>query len=335
MAAQLATAYSATFTGVGVIAAGPYYCAGTYPQLSFLSNATTTCMQPAMAAVAARGEVSWQHAQHFAQEDRIDPVANLARQRVYVFSGAGDRTVHTVVVDQVARYYRLAGTPDQQIMYVKSGEAGHAIITDDTDDVPCGRTAAPYINHCGFMQSQQMLRHLYGAGSAAPAAGTLTGRIIKFDQREFIHGRRSSMDEDGYAYVPRYCADHACVVHVALHGCQQGARMVGARFYGHTGYNAFADSNAMIVLYPQVSASNGIPPNPRGCWDFWGYSSERQDQPDFYTREAPQMAAIVAMVRRLGQARTAPGQAGVQGQSLTQPQAPSQTQAQPQFQPQP
>lgn len=303
MAAQLATAYSATFMGVGVIAAGPYYCAGTYPQLSFVQNAVTTCMTPVVAAAGADAAVSWRNAQHFASEGRIDPVTNLARQRVYVFSGARDSTVRTVVVDQVARYYRLAGAAEGQILYQKNVDAGHAILTDAAEDQLCDTTAAPYVNNCGFMQSQRLLAHLYAPGSEAPSAAAPAGEIIRFDQREFVHGRRSSMDEDGYAYVPRYCREHACVVHVALHGCRQGARVVGDRFYGHTGYNAFADSNRMIVLYPQAAASAGIPANPLGCWDFWGYSDESPGRPAFYAREAPQMAAIVAMVRRLGQPR--------------------------------
>ncbi len=302
MAAQLATAYSATFMGVGVIAAGPYYCAGTYESLPFLQNAMTTCMAPLAASVGADARISWNNAVRFAGAGRIDPVANLARQRVYIFSGAADHTVKTMVVDQVEQYYRLAGVPEQNIRYRKGG-AGHSIITKTNGDVRCELTQAPFINNCGFVQSHELLRHIYAQKNQVIGSGPAQGEIVKFNQREFIKGTRDSMDNDAYVYIPKYCTSNRCIVHVALHGCLQGAAQIGARFYKGTGYNEYADQNKMIVLYPQASASTGIPPNPQGCWDFWGYSSEDQNTPTFFTQDAPQMSAIVAMVRRLGQAR--------------------------------
>jgi hypothetical protein len=61
------------------------------------------------------------------------------------------------------------------------------------------------------------------------------------------------------------------------------------------------DTNDIIMLYPQVEPSKEIPQNPLGCWDFWGYSSTDPENPNFYTKEAPQMKAIVNMVKRLGE----------------------------------
>lgn len=299
MAAQLATAYSSRFMGVGVIAAGPYYCAGTYPRLPLLQNAMTSCMAPASAAAAADGAVSWNNARQFADRGWIDPVNNLKRQRVYLFSGSQDRTVTTMVVDQVQEYYQLAGVAPSQIEYQKNG-AGHSIITDHDGDVACGDTASPYINNCGFMQSQELLRHIYGDDSKTPSAAA-TGEVLKFDQNAFVEGSRSSMDAEAYLYVPTYCRQNSCQVHVAFHGCQQGARQIGDHFYRRAGYNEFADANHLIVLYPQAVASNGIPPNPKGCWDFWGYSSEDQRQPTFFTRKSPQMQAIIRMLDRLAE----------------------------------
>lgn len=299
MAAQLATAYSATFMGVGVIAAGPYYCAGTYPDLSFMQNATATCMSPAGKNVTADAAVSLKNATRFAGEGRIDAVANLARQRVYVFSGASDHTVKTIVSDQVPVYYKLAGAAAPQIVYRKEINAGHSIITNHDDDVACSTTAPPYINNCGFVQSHELLRHIYGDASAAPAKRP-GGEFIRFNQGEFVQGSRASMDNAAYVYVPKSCQKEAgCAVHVALHGCEQGAAKLGDRFYKGTGYHEFADTNRMIVLYPQAVASSGMPPNPKGCWDFWGYSSENQKAPNFFAKDAPQMKAIFDMLQRL------------------------------------
>jgi len=305
MAAQLVTAYSSMFRGVGVIAAGPYDCAATHASQPLLINATTTCMSPRLASVGPDAAFSWRSAQRYGQEGKIDPVTDLARQRVYIFSGASDKTVNTIVVDQVEKYYQLAGVPASAIKYRKDVNAGHAIITARPQDVACADTHNPYINNCNFSQSAELLSHLYGARSRPASTLPLTASIVRFDQREFIQGSRSSMDDTAYAYIPRDCQQNACVVHVAFHGCQQGASQIGERFYMGTGYNEYADANRMIILYPQARPSNGIPFNPKGCWDFWGYSSKDQLHPDFQMRSAPQMSAVIAMLRRLGQPRLA------------------------------
>ena len=69
------------------------------------------------------------------------------------------------------------------------------------------------------------------------------------------------------------------------------------------GYNEIADTNAMIVLYPQAQVSDPIPFNPEGCWDFWGYSSPKRSVPNFYSKQAPQIAAAMGMLERLAQPR--------------------------------
>lgn len=301
MAAQLATAYSGRVAGVGVVAAGPYYCAHTYKALSNLENATDVCMTPITPAVAASAEISLRNAAAFARADRIDPVANLARQRVYAFSGANDNTVKTVVVDQVEKYYRLAGAPAAGIRYVRSKDAGHAFATSNRDDQPCAATASPYINNCKIDQAHDLLRHLHPERTGPIERDAARGKLLSFNQKEFVTGNRSSMDDEAFVYVPDSCARQAgCAVHIAFHGCLQGATEIGSRFYRHVGYNAFADANRLIVLYPQAHRSSGIPFNPQGCWDFWGYSNGNQDPATFATRSAPQMRAVMAMVERLG-----------------------------------
>jgi hypothetical protein len=314
MAAQLATAYSARFVGVGVIAGGPYYCAGTYPSQSLMANATTTCMTPPIAAAGPDAGISWINANQFAEQGLIDPVGNVGKQTLYAFSGSGDRTVKTIVVDAVERYYLKAGVPPQRITYDKSTGAGHAIITRGAG-VPCEKTDAPYINDCGFVQADVLLRRLYGADSRPANDGVAAGRTLAFAQSEFVDDKRASMDATAYVYVPSACERESCAVHVALHGCEQGASRIGDRFYGGTGYNQFADTNRLIILYPQAVASAGIPANPKGCWDFWGYSTARNTppydpaRPPFFAKGAPQMAAIVRMIDRLGMARGTPAAA--------------------------
>ena len=68
------------------------------------------------------------------------------------------------------------------------------------------------------------------------------------------------------------------------------------------GYNRWAPSNALIVLYPQTVARYGVGGwpasfvlNPNACWDWWGYTG-----PHFLERDAPQMLAVHRMLDQLG-----------------------------------
>jgi poly(3-hydroxybutyrate) depolymerase len=107
------------------------------------------------------------------------------------------------------------------------------------------------------------------------------------------------MADTGYLYVPPGCrtAGANCRIHVAIHGCVQSVESVGDQFYTDTGYNHWADNNRLLILYPQINKTN-IPYNPKGCWDWWGYTGV-----NYATRSSPQMKAITAMVKRLTQAR--------------------------------
>lgn len=306
MTSQIHVAYSNDFIGAGVIAGGPYYCSGSYSWQSHLQNAMTTCMSPLTASVAPDGEKLFGKAETFAANGFIDDLNNLKDDKVYLFSGKNDKTVKTLVVDQTKAFYAAADVAETQIKYNSAVDAGHAIITNDDNDVPCSETHAPYINDCDFIQSHRILKHIYGEDLRdAVKTEELSGKIVEFNQAEFIppSGKHSSMSEKAYAYVPKSCETGACRVHVAFHGCEQGANFqvkfnetYGDQYYTTTGYNELADANNIIVLYPQAEGSNTIPFNPKGCWDFWGYSSN-----DFYKKTAPQMVAVMGMVKRLGE----------------------------------
>ena len=59
-------------------------------------------------------------------------------------------------------------------------------------------------------------------------------------------------------------------------------------FVEGSGFARWADANRLVILFPQVSASVL---NPKGCWDWWGYTGN-----DYLTKNAPQIAAIWRMV---------------------------------------
>jgi len=302
MTAQFNVVYSSLFVGAGIIAGGPYYCSGSYESNSYVQNATTTCLTPLTPFVGPNTDELVKKAKEFAQHGMIDGLANLKDDKVYIFTGTADKLVKPLVVKQTYQFYQDLGVPEENTKYIDTVNAGHAILTGDGADTACALTDPPYINDCGFFQSHDILRHIYG--ELNPPTASLSGKILKFAQSEFIsNSDRTSMSEIGYAYIPRSCEAERCKVHIAFHGCEQGAAVIGDAYYTTTGYNEIADTNSLIVLYPQAEPSEAIPYNPKGCWDFWGYSSPDRDQPNFYTHDAPQMLAVVRMLKRLAKAK--------------------------------
>jgi len=276
MAVQMHVAYSDRVSGAGALAAGPYYCAA-----GSLWTAWNTCMSGSPPASKADAE-------RFAREGRIDPLANLAGAPVWLFSGTRDRTVIPAVVQALAKQYALFGA---KLALVQDRAAGHAMVTEHAG-AACDATEPPFINDCDYDAAGEILRHLLG--SLSPPSGG--GQIIEFEQDEFGAGRAISMAKIGFAYVPQNCATGKCRVHVAFHGCRQGGEEIGDRFVREAGYNRWAASNRLIVLYPQVVARTASWTfNPRGCWDWWGYTGAA-----YATKDAPQMRAVLAMVERLG-----------------------------------
>lgn len=288
MAVQYQVAYSATVKGAGVVAGGPYYCAAGNMLYAGICMGQVPFVPPNPALMVGA-------AQGFAALGQIDPLANLGNSRVYVFSGTADTVVRQPAVDATVSFYQQAGVPAANLLYVNNLPAGHAVITPAFGN-DCSANASPYISHCqlkgqGYDQAGALLQHIYG--KLNPPAGAPTGQIVPFNQREFA-AESSGMADVAYVYVPRSCAQgNSCKVHVAIHGCQQSAAVVGDDFYSDTGYNPWADTNNILVLYPQVNAST-IPYNPQGCWDWFGYTGT-----NYALQSGVQPTAIKAMIDRL------------------------------------
>ncbi len=286
MASQYEVAFSESIVGVGIVAGVPYYCAAGHIVNVGICMGSVTAVPPNAALMVDA-------ARTFAAMGKIDPLDHVRTHRVYVFSGTNDQIVKPIAVDAVAAFYHLLGVPAGAFEYVHTVPAGHALLTPDYGN-DCPANAAPFISHCivngiPYDQPGALLTRIYGRLNAP--AEPLSGGILRFNQREFA-AKDTGMADDAFVYVPKKCADGAtCRLHIAFHGCTQSSKAVGDAFYVHGGYNRWADTNDLIVLYPQVNASFL---NPQGCWDWWGFTG-----PDYATRSGPQMAAVKAMADRL------------------------------------
>lgn len=269
MAVQAHVAYSGTFRGAAIFAGAPYNCAE-----GSLANALTRCMNAVTSAeIPVATLVSTTLAR--AKAGTIDDPANLRDDKVYLFSGTLDAVVRQPGMDAARDYYRYFVDP-ANIVYDNQTPAGHAWISPLGPN-PCAATQSPFVNDCGKDPEETFLTMFYG-GLKPKAAGALSGQFLAVDQTEFVDDRNPaahSLDANGWLYVPASCSrGERCRVHVAFHGCNQSFSKVGDQFFRRTNLNEWADTNRILVLYPQAAAN--LDPNHlnnQGCWDWWGYDS--------------------------------------------------------------
>jgi len=286
MATQYQVAYSKDVQGAAIVAAGPWYCAK-----SSLTRALEECTAGSAIGPETKPLVAALHASAAAKF--IDDPSWIAPDRVWLFHGTRDTVVGAAVTDSLLRFYREF-IPSERIHYETQVAAAHGFPADGEGGA-CDVAAPPWINDCDYDAAGLLLQHLYD-GLQAPAAA-VHGELRAFGQARYVTGDAlASMADGGYLFVPQDCATGSpCRIHVAFHGCRQGSDFVGKDFAQRAGYNRWADANRIVVLYPQVRKSRVWPFNPRGCWDWWGYSG-----PHYAARSGSQLVSVHRMLRALG-----------------------------------
>lgn len=163
---------------------------------------------------------------------------------------------------------------------------------------PCGFLGTPYINQCGYDGAYESLSYLLGPPliRAKPAQAKLQN-LKPFDQSGFfVTGlpELEGMGVKGFVYIPTQCQQPGahCRLHVAFHGCEQGEYLIDNTFAWNAGYNAHAEANGIVILYPQAYQIPGL--NPKGCWDWWGFTG-----PDYACSLGIQVAVVHKMVLAL------------------------------------
>jgi poly(3-hydroxybutyrate) depolymerase len=290
MANQLGYAYASTFMGVGVFAGGPYMCAGHSNYTACMYNATISSGQLNTMQTDLN---NWSGGNN-------DALSNVARQKVYLWVGSSDTTVGPNPMAAVKTQYGNNGVTAANLAFNQLSGAAHTFPTDfaGSGDNACGTASSPYISNCSYDGAGAMFKQFYGTLNArnnAPASAN----YLQFDQTPYTAGN-PGMASTGWIYVPADCASGTqCKLHVALHGCLQNYATVGADFIQNTGYTRWADTNHIIVLFPQTQVDNtsrstsasGSLPNPNGCWDWIGWYGT-----NFAQKAGVQAAAIKAMV---------------------------------------
>jgi poly(3-hydroxybutyrate) depolymerase len=279
MATQLHIAYSELFSGAGIIASGPFGCAD-----GSLATAMARCMGKTDGQLPVEDLVESIRAA--AEQDLVADPENLADDPVWLFHGTLDTTVGADVSDATAALY-AEFVPPGQITYVNDVAAGHNFPARGHGG-ECTVLKAPFVGDCDYDAAGAILQHLY-TGLEAPASEAVTG----LQQVNLPGAADAGLSDTAYLFVPPACADgeHACALHLVLHGCAQSAVQVGTDFMQQSGYLAWAEANDIVLAFPQTVPGQL---NPYACWDWWGYTGV-----DYRWRNGKQMRVVSAWIRQL------------------------------------
>ena len=220
--------------------------------------------------------------------NQIASTDNLAARKIYMWVGSADITVGPnpmgKLKDQLANFDDSANTT-----FITTSGASHTFPTDSqaSTNNACSMSMSPFISNCNYDGAGEMLKWIYGNLNPRGNTGSPTGTTVSYAQTGSYGA--AGMDTSGYLYVPKACAagsSTTCKLHVALHGCLQSYSQIGNKFIANAGYNAWADTNNIIVMFPQAVVDETMHtvwsgmelPNPNGCFDWVGWYGTNADQ---------------------------------------------------------
>jgi poly(3-hydroxybutyrate) depolymerase len=298
-AVQMHVAHSSTFKGAAVYAGGVYWCAGAGGAATALANCGGQTLPTGQASYNSMLVPSQTYLETQSALGTIDPMSNLRGQPVYLWSGTKDATVHPLQMADLNLQYRRYGA---NVRFDNTFPAAHGWESPN-GELDCGTAGSPFMVRCSqdgvVYDSVRTWLTMFLGGLAPRNNGKLKGSVMTFNQTEFGASPNVSLSPTGSVFVPKSCAQgRTCGFVLALHGCRQHAAAIGTKWVDQAGINEWADTNDVIVLYPDTIATSApAPTNPNACFDWWGYSS--QVDPNYALKSGLQMQVLYAMVRRV------------------------------------
>lgn len=305
---QYQFAFAESIRGAGVVAGLPYNCAQDEIGLAF------GCMDsPTMVNINSL----LQGANISADFGLIEPLSKMKDHTVFLWSGTADSVVAHGTMLLVGTMYETIGVKHLTKLFNYSAE--HSWVTNYYGN-SCGYLGSPFINNCGYDFAGEYLSHAFANMNSTWNAtlGTYNpSNMYQFDLGAFGASSSISLDTTAYLYVPSACSsangnlggvirvgedglpkysngEHAaeCYLHVNFHGCEQQRSNLSPHtlYVAHTGLNQWAESNNIVILYPQT-VGNPLLENPNGCFDWWGYTNS-----NYANKKGPQMKVIKSAV---------------------------------------
>ena len=285
MANQFHIAHSDWVDKVGIIAAGPYYCAQ--------NNIKTALGQCVNKSTNATSQNLTLQAETYEKQHKIAKLDNLKNSKVWLLRGTKDAKIHSDVAEALQKQY-LLWLESKQLEYISHLPFAHHFPTL-THGSKCDVSESPFIGNCDYDAVGNMLSFLHA--ELQPRTPQPQGKLVSINQQLLGGEQATSLADQGFVYIPKTCeAGESCQLHISFHGCQQNEQTVGSQFIENNGLNNWADNNHMVVLYPQTKNSMFMPLNPQGCWDWWGYTGS-----DYATQNGQQIKAVKQIAESLTQ----------------------------------
>lgn len=298
-AVQMHVAHSSTFKGAAIYAGGVYWCAGLAGAAGALANCGGQTLPTNQASYNSTLAASVAYLDAQSRLGTIDPSSNLKGQPVYLWSGTHDTVVNPREMADLNSEYQYYGA---NVRFDNAFPAAHGWESPN-GELPCGTQGSPYMVRCAVngavVDSVKTWLTLFLGPLNPRNNGKLAGTLSTFDQTEFGASPNVSMSPTGKVFVPKACAQgKTCGLVLALHGCQQAESFIGNRWVAQAGINEWADTNKLVVLYPDTIASSAPgATNPKACFDWWGYSN--QYDPNYALKSGLQISVLYAMVQRV------------------------------------
>jgi predicted small lipoprotein YifL len=236
MAVQSHIALADRIGGAGIVAGGPYHCAQGDVQVA-LSECMTgegLNIEPLIGFTREAGAAG-----------DIAPVTELDSARVWIFHSPADSVVSPAAGRALMDFYRAFVAADQ-VAFVDDVETAHGWPTLDAG-AACMEWGGDYINDCDYDTAGAILQHLYGDLNARDPQAK-PENLVETDMSAYF-GSGSHVAESGYLYVPDSCRGNPgdCSLHIAFHGCVQGAEFIDDRFAMQAGSSI-----------PRVAGTGGV-----------------------------------------------------------------------------
>lgn len=279
-------AHSERVRGIGLFAPRPYDCARGVQE-----RVVDKCSGGGTPWPDSEQALSEAHYSQLEQQRVVQPGALLTSDIVWVSRGEKNQQISADLTHAVVEWYRQS-IHAQYVTEVTYPAVANVWPTQSYGEDCTSQSLA--LGNCDLDAAGDMLAALYGF---LEEASEQTQPISTIDQAAILGDSTQPINRyfapTGYAYVPRECAEgSACSLHIALHGCSQRAQ----EFALHSGLNRWADSNRLIILYPQAASGSG---NPDGCWDWWGFSGD-----EYATLDGQHIEGLLRLIHYLSGVRT-------------------------------
>jgi poly(3-hydroxybutyrate) depolymerase len=285
MAMQFHLSFSEQVIGSGLIAGGPYFCAQGSISMALqncVANSDAIIDLAALATTIDDYQASGLLADSKYNQD----------DKVWLLHGTLDKRINRVVADQLAAQINTLFVP-KNVEYISQQAFAHVMPTLDSG-MPCIESVSPFIGNCNYDAAGELLKYItqLTEPKSTKSNDQLSQQLLTFEQSEYAGEYAETLGENAYLFVPQSCKDKRnCDIHISFHGCNQNAEAIGNEYAKNAGFNAWADTNNLIVLYPQTKQSAFMPLNPQACWDWWGYTGA-----NYANKNGKQIKAVMSLV---------------------------------------